>query len=1205
MSILLRMYPGDAWALLIANVLVQVTVVILAAWLVARVAGRWNAAWRHSIYLVAILCVLASPVLAWAMQASGFVLVTLHPSAPPVPLVEPANIPAVDIPEWLPSEMSSMAPVPASPATPETDSLSEGLLLESPPPTSLADVFRALAAAALVAWLLGIAWLCARWCHGLRLIAALRRAALPLDAGATAGLLDQVRRALGVERLPPVATCADLDRPIMIGLFRPLVILPEHVLPTLHEPELADVLVHECAHAVCRHQVVGFVQRLTGTLFWLHPLVYLLNRELARAREEVCDNYVLRRSAAPRYARTLLELSQLLADVPATPAALGLFPCRWRLEDRVADLLDPRRKAMVQVSRWAAAALTAAFLLLGLLIAGTRATAAPIEEKLAGSGNQDQAAAAPGVEKSGVQPPAAATDGSVGWKVLDRMCGSGSGGYVESKYDSQPGLDLILPAYEWLPSPWPLGELNLSGEQTKQLQELQSTYFDHQLEFAKKAAKSSSGQAAYPQWLREERQAIRKRVEEILTPLQAQTVKEFTFRRQAYRDLSNPQYRKRLGLTVEQDNQWLSFTKEMQRRFEETRDKMLAVLDPRQRALLREEVLGPFGKAEHETLRIQLEADAEVFQVVTLYPFPDFGKDEVQKQLGLTTSQQKQVRDILQGSPSATDRLVQRLLQISYPQERKRLSDDITRWRGGGGSAAAAGLSAEALQKWEAELRRKLRGQRREDKKEWEQYLLVEAAIALRKQFEATLTPEQLTAYQDMAVRRMLPDALHDSVVWEQIGASEEQKQALSRLAHEVSSTGYDAFLQQSVGKMLATLTPAQREKLRQAVEERTSAVGQEPSKQPAAPAPSSSRSSARPAPVSGRTAELLKPIVGRNYLVVPFTTELQRTAQRSYQKATFLVLINGAAMLNEDDTALNVGAVDFRALHDVLQELLRARLLRRVIVMADVGRHKGSSKPGSASLVLHSWLRDVPPTTDFATFLSHRTAKEDWNSLVARLSVPPGAEAIQREAGVGDDLVKIYPICTPLSRLLCESDADCVIYNVKPLDQFTAEDFQAFPAKAKAYASRLNLKPPFKAYFLSNGGLSLIKSNRAWKQLHLGGAPGSSSWWQEQGFRLMGVSIWNDKSVHFPTLLVKVQGEGGIPVKESQVEVTLPAELKRVTPEPQITRQDDGRWRCICLPSGDEFTLTVQAPGYQPASQKILLSEGVTKELEVKLQKQ
>ena len=65
MSILLRMYPGDAWALLIVNVLVQVTVVSLAAWLLARLGSRWNAAWRHSIYFVAIICVLASPMLSW------------------------------------------------------------------------------------------------------------------------------------------------------------------------------------------------------------------------------------------------------------------------------------------------------------------------------------------------------------------------------------------------------------------------------------------------------------------------------------------------------------------------------------------------------------------------------------------------------------------------------------------------------------------------------------------------------------------------------------------------------------------------------------------------------------------------------------------------------------------------------------------------------------------------------------------------------------------------------------------------------------------------------------------------------------------------------------------------------------------------------------------------------------------------------------
>ncbi len=109
MSILLRMYPGDAWAFLIANVLVQVTVVILTAWLMARLGSRWNAAWRHSIYLVALICVLASPALSWMMQTTGIALVTLRPSVPTAPPAEPARIPIAHIPE------PSLIETPATP----------------------------------------------------------------------------------------------------------------------------------------------------------------------------------------------------------------------------------------------------------------------------------------------------------------------------------------------------------------------------------------------------------------------------------------------------------------------------------------------------------------------------------------------------------------------------------------------------------------------------------------------------------------------------------------------------------------------------------------------------------------------------------------------------------------------------------------------------------------------------------------------------------------------------------------------------------------------------------------------------------------------------------------------------------------------------------------------------------------------------------
>ncbi|MBN2024500.1 MAG: M56 family metallopeptidase [Pirellulales bacterium] len=407
MSILLRIYPGDSWAFLVANVLVQVTVIILAARLLARLGSRWNAAWRHSIYLVAIICVLASPALSWVMQTTSISLVTFPLSVPTTSPAESASTPIAQMSESNSSEMLAAPQVAAKRVPLEAESPKQGLLAGNPSLPSISDILRALGAAALVIWVLGMALLLARWCYGLHLIATLRQAARPLDSEAMAELLRQVRRALGANELPPMATSADLDRPIMVGLVRPLVILPEDVLRTLHEPDLADILVHECAHAVCRHQVVGFLQRMAGMLFWPHPLVHLLNRELARAREEVCDNYVLRRSNAPRYARTLLELSQSLVGVSPNPIAIGLFHCQWRLEDRVADLLDQRRKVMIRVNRWTVAALTTTFLLLALLIAGTKVVQAePAANKAvpAGAKTTEKTSDTPAEEKAAMPP---------------------------------------------------------------------------------------------------------------------------------------------------------------------------------------------------------------------------------------------------------------------------------------------------------------------------------------------------------------------------------------------------------------------------------------------------------------------------------------------------------------------------------------------------------------------------------------------------------------------------------------------------------------------------------------------------------------------------------------------------------------------------------------------------------------------------------
>ncbi len=134
-----------------------------------------------------------------------------------------------------------------------------------------------------------------RFLRGLFLLRVLRRSARLADESAHSGdPVEQARSRLGVDRLPLIAVSPKLASPVAVGLIRPLVILPEGLIESLSPSALADVLVHESAHILRLDPLVGLLQRLAEMVYWPHPLVHLLNRRLARAREEICDNHVLK-----------------------------------------------------------------------------------------------------------------------------------------------------------------------------------------------------------------------------------------------------------------------------------------------------------------------------------------------------------------------------------------------------------------------------------------------------------------------------------------------------------------------------------------------------------------------------------------------------------------------------------------------------------------------------------------------------------------------------------------------------------------------------------------------------------------------------------------------------------------------------------------------------------------------------------------------
>ena len=103
-----------------------------------------------------------------------------------------------------------------------------------------------------------------------------------------------VRAARPAPGAPPDARITDADiEPAVARIFHPVVLLPAALLGRLSDPEMNAVLAHEHEHIARRDNLKASIHRLVETLFWFHPAVWWIGRQMLEERERACDERVL------------------------------------------------------------------------------------------------------------------------------------------------------------------------------------------------------------------------------------------------------------------------------------------------------------------------------------------------------------------------------------------------------------------------------------------------------------------------------------------------------------------------------------------------------------------------------------------------------------------------------------------------------------------------------------------------------------------------------------------------------------------------------------------------------------------------------------------------------------------------------------------------------------------------------------------------
>ncbi len=223
-------------------------------------------------------------------------------------------------------------------------------------------------------WIVGVIVFQVRTLAGWMAARRLRTAGVCFAPAEWSERLNALARRLCISRSVKLLESALAEAPVLMGHFRPVILLPLGLIAGLPAEQVEAILAHELAHIARRDYLVNLVETFVESLLFYHPAVWWMAHVIRAERENCCDDVAVAVSGDARgyaAALTALEHNRMAAREMALAATGG------NLVKRVRRILQTPELPRAGWSSLAAPLLMLAFAV--VLFGWRQAPAAPLQ----------------------------------------------------------------------------------------------------------------------------------------------------------------------------------------------------------------------------------------------------------------------------------------------------------------------------------------------------------------------------------------------------------------------------------------------------------------------------------------------------------------------------------------------------------------------------------------------------------------------------------------------------------------------------------------------------------------------------------------------------------------------------------------------------------------------------------------------------------